>query len=70
MCGSENIGVKLWELEEYSTEETWLPSLISPGWITSQLALKTVVVGSARSKVWATITLAKVQCQIPRQNSG
>ncbi|KAG9317973.1 hypothetical protein JVU11DRAFT_29 [Chiua virens] len=58
----ESVGVRLWELEEYETQDTQLPSLIPPGWIGGQLALKTIVIGgSARSKVWATISLAKVR---------
>ena len=57
---SGDIGVRLWEIEEYIDKDTQLPLLIPPRWIHTHLALKTVVIGASCTKVWATIDLVKV----------
>jgi len=38
-----------------------LPAFIDPDWIKGQLAMATVSVGQNKTKVWATIDLAKVR---------
>jgi hypothetical protein len=57
---SRSVNVQLWALGEYQNHAASLPSLIDPCWINSQLALTTVSIGQNRTKVWATIDLAKV----------
>ena len=57
---SPALGVRLWELGEYQTLESQLPSLVDLDWIGNLLALTVVSVGEDRRKVWATVDLAKV----------
>ena len=57
---SPALGVRLWELGEYQTLESQLPSLVDLDWISNLLALTVVSVGEDRRKVWATVDLAKV----------
>ena len=54
------VNVHLWELGEYQDVEARLPALIDPDWIQGQLALTTVSIGRTKTKVWATVDLAKV----------
>ncbi|KAG1774332.1 hypothetical protein EV702DRAFT_1047887 [Suillus placidus] len=49
--------VRLWQLGEYKSRETQLPSLINPDWIVGHLGMTTVSIGKDRTKVWATIDL-------------
>ena len=47
-----------------------MPGLIDPAWIKGHLALTTVSIGCDKTKVWATVDLAKVCvlhmiCDIP-----
>jgi hypothetical protein len=58
---SRAVDVQLWELGEFRNHDASLPSLIDPCWINSQLALTTVSIGQNKTKVWATIDLAKVR---------
>ena len=48
-------------LGEYQERDADFPVLIDPGWIKGQLAMTTVSIGQSRTKVWATIDLAKVR---------
>lgn len=57
---SQSVNVRLWELGEYLSPETRVPSLIDPAWIKGQLALTTVSIGRDKTKLWATVDLAKV----------
>ena len=57
---SHAVNIQLWELGEYWNHNTSLPSLIDPCWINNQLALTTVSICQNKTKVWATIDLAKV----------
>ena len=52
--------MRLWELGEYQTLESQLPSLVDLDWIGNLLALMVVSVGEDWRKVWATVDLAKV----------
>jgi hypothetical protein len=54
------VNVRLWEIGEYRNHDALYPALIDPDWINGQLALTTVSIGENRSKVWATVDLAKV----------
>lgn len=65
---SAALGVRLWELAEYTTEESRLPPLIDPDWIQNHLGITTVSIGNARQKAWATIDIAKVRCIIHGTN--
>jgi len=58
---SHLINVRLWEIEEYEVHNADFPALIDPEWIQGQLALTTVSIGHSKTKVWATINLAKVR---------
>lgn len=62
---SASIKVQLWKLGEYRNE-TQLPYLIDPDWIISQLGMSVVSIGRERTKVWATVDLAKVSFRTPR----
>ena len=57
---SPNVHVRLWELGEYQSPETGVPSLVDPAWVKGQLARSTISIGHDKAKVWATIDLAKV----------
>ena len=61
MPRSKAVNVRLWELGEYQDHDARLPHLIDPHWINRQLARTTVSIGSTRTKVWATVDLAKVR---------
>jgi len=61
MCCSKALNVRLWELGEYRDHDAYLPPLIDPRWIKGQLARTTVSIGPSRTKVWATVDLAKVR---------
>ena len=67
MPRSEAVNVRLWELGEYRDHDARLPHLIDPRWINGQLARTTVSIGSTRTKVWATVDLAKV-CELIELN--
>lgn len=60
VLSSSAASVNRWELEEYVGEDTQLLMLVPLTWISGQLVLKTVSIGSERTKIWATIDLAKV----------
>jgi len=53
--------VRLWQLGEYQTQESQLPSLIDLDWICNLVALTVVSVGEDGHKVWAMVDLAKVR---------
>jgi len=57
LSGSASVDTHLWELGEYIDEDTQLPTFIDLDWITGRLAMTTVSLGDARTKVWATILL-------------
>lgn len=54
------VNVYLWKLEEYQNYNISYLTLIDSNWINRQLALTTVSIGENKSKVWATVDLAKV----------
>jgi hypothetical protein len=58
---SANVNVRLWDLGEYQDQDASLPAFIDPDWIKGHLAMTTVSIGQSRTKVWATIDLAKVR---------
>ena len=58
---SQSVNVRLWELAEYIGPEAGVPHLVDPAWIKGQLALTTVSIGRDKTKVWATVDLAKVR---------
>lgn len=58
---SIDVNVRLWDLGEYQGQDTGFPAFIDPDWIKGQLAMTTVSIGQNRTKVWATIDLAKVR---------
>lgn len=49
---SYSADVRLWQLGEYKSRETQLPSLINPDWIIGHLGMTTVSIGKDRTKVW------------------
>jgi hypothetical protein len=55
------VNVHLWELAEYQDQDAGLPAFIDPEWIKGQVAMTTVSIGENRTKVWATVDLAKVR---------
>jgi hypothetical protein len=61
MPRSKAVNVCLWELGEYQDHDAQLLHLIHPRWINGQLARTMVSIGSTRTKVWATVDLAKVR---------
>ncbi|KAG2351109.1 hypothetical protein BDR07DRAFT_1502581, partial [Suillus spraguei] len=64
---TESVSVRLWTLGEYLEDEVQLPHLIDPDWINGQLAM-TVFIGVEKTKVWATINLAKVRQMLFEQD--
>lgn len=62
------MSVRLWTLGEYLEDEVQLPRLIDPDWINGQLAMTTVSVSVEKTKVWATINLAKVRQRLLEQD--
>ena len=58
---SADVNVRLWDLGEYQGQEAGFPAFIDPDWIKGHLAMTTVSIGQSRTKVWATIGLAKVR---------
>ena len=58
--GSTDVNVCLWDLGEYQDQAVGFPGLIDLDWIKGQLVMTTVSIGQNRTKVWATIDLAKV----------
>jgi hypothetical protein len=59
---SADVNVHLWDLGEYQDQDAaGFPAFIDPDWIKGQLAMTTVSIGQNRTKVWATIDLAKVR---------
>ncbi|KAG1790943.1 uncharacterized protein HD556DRAFT_1445718 [Suillus plorans] len=65
---AESVSVQLWTLGEYLEDEVQLPRLIDPDWINGQLAMTTVSVSVEKTKVWATINLAKVRQRLLEQD--
>lgn len=60
LYSSADVNVCLWDLGEYQDHDTVFPSFIDPDWIRGQLAMTMVSIGQNKTKVWATIELAKV----------
>jgi hypothetical protein len=61
LTSSAEVNVHLWELAEYQDQDAGLPAFIDPEWIKGQVAMTTVSIGENRTKVWATVDLAKVR---------
>jgi len=58
---STDVNVHLWDLGEYQERHADFPLFIDPDWIKGHLAMTTVSIGRNRTKVWATVDLAKVR---------
>ncbi|KAL4079177.1 hypothetical protein J3A83DRAFT_4185270 [Scleroderma citrinum] len=59
-----SLGVCLWELGEYQTQELHLPSLMDLNCIGNLLALTVVSIREDWCKVWVTVDLAKMHTMI------
>ena len=51
----------MWDLGEYRDSDTDFPAFVDPDWIKGHIAMTTVSIGESRTKVWATVDLAKVR---------
>jgi len=58
---SAHVNVCLWALEEYQGQDADFSAFINPEWINGHLTMTMVSIGQNRTKVWATVGLAKVR---------